>query len=851
MNRRPDRPEILLRNLSIKQKLTLLAMASSTLALLLVSAGFFAYELATFRKTMTDDLSTTAQIIGSQNSGFLTLGGTDKDIWNGLRDSPHIMAACLYKGTNIAAAPYFRDKNVTRLVPLHPGPPGWRFDFGQNQLQGFQPIRWNGETIGVVYLKSDLDALYSRFYHYLGIIVLFMLASSAVVYLFSLQLRRIITRPVFHLAQTAKTITAGKDYSLRAEKESDDELGQLMDGFNEMLEQIQRRDAALHSVNAELEKARGELELRVQERTRELQRQLAHISLLNQITYAVGARYDFDSIILVLLQQLEEHLPVDYGCVYRFDAETELLRAMVLGPKSRPIAEQLKMPATVPLDETPFRSCLAGKIIYEPDYRQSDAAFARTMASVGLLSSVTAPLMVEDRMFGLLTLLRRQADGFSHAELDFIRGLSAHVALAVRQAQLYHDLQKAYNELRQTQQTVMQQERLKALGQMASGIAHDINNALSPIVGFADLVNTREAGLSENSRRHLRHIRTAGEDIAHIVSRLRDFYRSRDEEEPLLPLNLDKVIEQVIDMTRPRWRTLPQNHGITIQMQKELEPDLPALVGIESEIREVLTNLIINAVDALPAGGVITVRTRLAKNLKIGKKSAAASHIVLEISDTGIGMDEETRSRCLEPFFSTKGHRGTGLGLSMVYGVVERHDGKIEIDSELGKGTTMRLIFPVRKVRPAEVMEFFRDEKMKSLRVLCVDDDPLLRELVKEILERDGHTVETADSGEAGVAAFRKASQNHGPFDVVLTDLGMPYMDGREVAKIIKLESPETPVVMLTGWGAFVKESAAAPSDFDGVLGKPPRLRELREMFRRVISRSSRGRKEASPAQGA
>lgn len=822
-------------------------MTSSTLALVLLSAGFFAYELVTFRKSMTDDLSATAQIIGSQSRGFLTLGGTEKDvgdIWSGLSAKPHIIAACLYQGTNIAAEPFFRNENLIRLVPLHPGPPGWEFDFGKNQLEGFEPIRLNGEYIGAIYLKSDLMVLYSRFYNYLGITILLMLASSAAVYLFSLWLQRVITGPIFHLAQTARVISTQKTYSIRAQKESNDELGQLIDGFNEMLAQIQQRDAELQDVNAELEKARGELEIRVQERTNELKRQLAHISLLNQITYAVAARYDFDGIIFVLLQQLEEHLPLDYGCVYQVDAQTETLRAMVLGPKSRPIAEQLLWPLAVPLGETPFRQCLTGEIIYEPDYRRADLTFGKKMAQIPLLSSVTAPLMVEGKVFGLLMLLRQKVDGFSPEELEFIRGLSAHVALAVRQAQLYYDLRKAYDELRQTQQTLLHQERLKALGQMASGIVHDVTNALSPIVGFAELINEKEAGLSEGSRRYLGHIQTAGEDIAHIVSRLRDFYRPRDEEEPLLPLNLDQIITQAVDMTHPRWRTQPQNHGITIEMRKELEPGLPALAGIESEIREVLTNLIINAVDALPQGGIITIRTRAAKNGDSGGKSAEDGHIILEVVDTGTGMDEETRRRCLEPFFSTKGHRGTGLGLSMVYSVVRRHEGEVEIESELTKGTTIRLTFPVRKVKRAEVLEFYRDGKPKPLHLLYIEDEPLLRELVKEILERDGHNVETADGGEAGIVGFRQAIQQGKPFDAVITNLGMPYVDGREVAKIIKQESPETPIVLLTGWGAFIKDGATAPSDFDGVLSKPPRLSRVREMLWRVIAQKRRAVKK-------
>ncbi len=836
----------MLRNFSIRQKLTLLAMSSSTLALLLVSAGFFTYELITFRKSMTDDLSATAEIIGSQSRGFLTLGGTERDvgdIWAGLSAKPHIIAACLYRGTNIAAAPFFRDKDTPRLVPLHPGPPGWQFDFGRDQLEGFEPIRLNGDYIGAIFLKSDLMTLYSRFYHYIGIMILFMLASSSVVYLFSFWLQRVITRPIFHLAETARVISTQKHYTLRAEKKTNDELGQLVDGFNEMLGQIQQRDAALHGVNAELEKARGELEIRVQERTNELKEQVKHISLLNQITYAVAERYDYDSIIFVLLQQLEEYLPVDYGCVYQFDAQTELLRAMVLGPKSRSIAGQLQWPLAVSLSETPFRECLDERIIYEPDYRRAGLPFGQKMAQAALLSSVTAPLMVEGRLFGLLILLRQKVDGFSAEEQEFIHGLSGHVALAVRQAQLYHDLRKAYDELHQTQETILKQERLKALGQMASGVVHDITNSLSPIVGFADLISEREAGLSDNSRRHLQHIRTAGEDIAHIVSHLRDFYRPRDEEEPFLPLNLGRIVEQAIDMTRPRWRAQPQNHGITIEMRKELEPGLPALAGIESEIREVLINLIINAVDALPQGGVITIRTRAANDGIGDTKSGDKGQILIEVSDSGTGMDEETRQRCLEPFFSTKGVRGTGLGLSMVYNVVRRHEGKIEIESELGKGTTIRLTFPVRKVNPTETLEYFRSEKMRPIRILYIDDEPLLRELVREMLEIDRHNVETAGGGEAGIEAFREAIQGGRPYDVVMTDLGMPYVDGREVAKIIKQESPETPVVMLTGWGAFIKGGVTAPADFDGVLSKPPRLRQVREMLRRIIARSRRAAK--------
>jgi len=444
--------------------------------------------------------------------------------------------------------------------------------------------------------------------------------------------------------------------------------------------------------------------------------------------------------------------------------------------------------------------------------------------------------MAESKLFGLLIVTRANVNGFSSGETDFLRSLSEHVSLAAHQAQLHSELERAYNELRETQLAVMQQERLKALGQMASGIAHDINNALSPVVGFADLLGRSEAGLTENGRKYLHYIKTAGEDIAQIVARLREFYRRRSQSEALFVLNLNEAAQQVIDMTRPRWRDIPQGRGLMVELETDFETGLPDLAGKESEVREALTNLILNAVDALPQGGKIVVRTRSTRRnvpALIGAKMR--THIVVEVCDTGVGMDETTRKHCLEPFFSTKGKRGTGLGLAMVYGIMERHEGEIEIESQLGKGTTVRLVFPIRKTPPEGGPAERPEPGCGRLQILCIDDEPLLRELLKEILEAEGHQVEVTDGGQAGLTSFRSARQRGNPFDVVITDLGMPYFDGRQVAKALKLESPKTPIILLTGWGAYMKEDGDAPAQVDGVLSKPPRVRELRETINRLV----------------
>jgi CheY-like chemotaxis protein len=319
------------------------------------------------------------------------------------------------------------------------------------------------------------------------------------------------------------------------------------------------------------------------------------------------------------------------------------------------------------------------------------------------------------------------------------------------------------------------------------------------------------------------------------VARLREFYRRREDRETLAELNMNDVAEQVIDMTRPRWRDIPQSGGVTIEMATDFAPHIPEMFCIESEVREAMTNLVINAVDALPKGGTITLRTRVTKGDVHNLSGAYDTHVVMEISDTGIGMNEETRKRCLEPFFSTKGRRGTGLGLAMVYGVMQRHEGNIEIDSEIGKGTTFRLVFPVRENIGNTKNGEQAGAPIKPLTILCIDDEPLLRDLLKEMLERDGHNVEVSDSGQTGIDAFRSAREIGRPFDVVITDLGMPYVDGRQVTKTIKHESPSTPVVMLTGWGAFMKEDDSAPDELDALLSKPPRSKELRETLSRLL----------------
>jgi len=290
-------------------------------------------------------------------------------------------------------------------------------------------------------------------------------------------------------------------------------------------------------------------------------------------------------------------------------------------------------------------------------------------------------------------------------------------------------------------------------------------------------------------------------------------------------VDLNLLVTQVLDLTRARWSDMPQQRGVMIHLETELLPDLPTTAGIESEIREALINLIFNAVDSMADGGKLLLRTKV----KPAGPSTPAQ-VQVEVVDTGAGMDEATRRRCLEPFFTTKGERGTGLGLAMVYGVAQRHNAEIEIESTVGKGTTMRLSFPERKasVDGLAALVSATEAMPARLRVLVIDDDPLVTKSLRDTLEADGHLVTITNGGQEGIDVFGRTAEGAEKFGVVITDLGMPYVDGRKVASAIKAASPSTPVIMLTGWGQRLVAEGDIPPHVDRVLNKPPKLRELR-----------------------
>ncbi len=397
---------------------------------------------------------------------------------------------------------------------------------------------------------------------------------------------------------------------------------------------------------------------------------------------------------------------------------------------------------------------------------------------------------------------------------------------ALRQANM--QLSAALAEIKRSHLKMIQYERLVALCQMARSIAHELNNILMPILGFSDLLLQNPETLSNRAEtvNILADIRTAAQEAAAVIRRLREFYRASDDPQTLTTLEVNALIESMLDLTQSQWSEL-QAKGTAIRVERRLE-DVPPIRGVESQLREALMHLTLNALDAMPQGGVLSFRTRV-----------DGDWVVLEIADTGVGMTEEVRRRCFEPFFTTKGPEATGMGLAVVYGIVRRHGGSVEIESAPGTGTCVHIRLP-RSERAPETAPSPPHVALPLLRVLVIDDDPWSCNVNRGYLHAEGHTVEVAESGAEGLDRFRAGS-----FDLVIVDRAMPDMSGDQVTQTIQAERPGTPVIMLTGFGEIMRESGEHPPGVALVLSKPLTGQELLSGISRVL-----GKHPASPCSG-
>ena len=379
-------------------------------------------------------------------------------------------------------------------------------------------------------------------------------------------------------------------------------------------------------------------------------------------------------------------------------------------------------------------------------------------------------------------------------------------------------LAAALNQLSEAQAQMIQQERLHALERMASGIAHDFNNALSPILAHSEWLLMKPHALEdeENLKKTLLKIHDAAMHCAEVVSRLREFYRSRDELAQFAAVDLRSVLKEVVSLTQPCWKDQALSRGHTIRVETNFAKT-PKIFGSKTELRDMLTNILLNSVDAIPQNGVIRV------NLFSEKEQ-----VCIRISDNGVGMSEEVGERCMEPFFTTKHGMGSGLGLGVVYGIAQRHDAQIEIESEIGVGTDVTVRFPA--YNPEKTPEPVLDP-VYGLKILVAEDEPAIREVLGIYLGEDAHRVEMAADGREALAKIEP-----GRFDLLITDRSMPELSGDLLAEAARMRDPKLRILLLTGFGDLMKTSSDPRPEVDAISPKPFTFDSLRRAISQAMA---------------
>ena len=377
-----------------------------------------------------------------------------------------------------------------------------------------------------------------------------------------------------------------------------------------------------------------------------------------------------------------------------------------------------------------------------------------------------------------------------------------------RRRQLEASVRRAFDELKNAQDLLIQSEKLRAIGQIAGGVAHDFNNILGIILGNIQLLKTAER--DEKALAKLARAERAALDGIETVRRIQEFTRQRSTSASEV-LNLSEMAQELVETMRPIYENQTSPSGSSIAVRVEAGEGAFA-AGSSAEIRQVLTNIFLNAVQAMPDGGEITLRT--------GREGVSSW---VSIADTGVGMSPEVRERVFEPFFTTRGVEGTGLGLSVAYGIVRRHDGSIVVESEPGKGTTVTVYLPYGRPSGSRVANDETEcEETTRARILVVDDEAPFAQVMVEMLQELGHEAVAVYNGRSALDELGKNG-----FDVVFTDLGMPGMSGREVADAAKKLAPQARVVLLTGWDDDVVRRDVEDASVDLVLTKPLKMEQL------------------------
>ncbi|MEP7028056.1 MAG: ATP-binding protein [Candidatus Eisenbacteria bacterium] len=548
-------------------------------------------------------------------------------------------------------------------------------------------------------------------------------------------------------------------------------------------------------------------------------RQRRRLAALLDISRIVASSLDPTTIFEIVADKMSDLVGATEVTIFMLDESQQTLRPMVARVEAPYHEDVMRMVLKVGEGITGVVAQTGiGEIIGHAEI-DPRAAFVSGTPQDEITSLVCVPFSVRDRVAGVITLSRNGINQFLPEDFEIVTIFAGHCSVAIANARLYADLRGAFEELHATQTQLVQSAKLNALGEMASGVAHDFNNLLAAILGRTQLLLSRAT--EPELRRSLELIEQTAQDGAQTVRRIQEFTRVRldavfDE------VDLNRILLDVVELTRPSWQSQAKARGVAIEVEPALDSKLP-VAGNASELREVFTNLVLNAVDAMPEGGTLRLTT-----------CDDVDRVIVEVADTGHGMPAETQARCFDPFFTTKTVKGTGLGLSVAYGIVSRHQGTISVESNAGRGTTFRLTFPVKCTESAPSASAGELSETGSFRVLVVDDEKEVLAVLGEVLEALGQKVTTAQGGVEGMARLREARTAGNVPEIVFTDLGMPGVSGWEIADETKARYPGAYVVLVTGWGVQIDPEGARSRGIDFLLGKPFTVEDVEATLHKI-----------------
>jgi PAS domain S-box-containing protein len=803
--KRPD-------SLSIRTKLTLMVMATTCVAVLvsLVSVGI--WDDVRFRDRLCSEAKTLAAIVAHHSTAALS-SGQPRSVQESLRAlglDPHLGAATIFDAQGRLFARYQR-----------PGwtlpPPGVQLEesakFHPDYLEVFLGVRMQGQRLGTVALQSDLDELSERRRHAteMGSFVLALAASVG--FVLARRLQRFISRPILQLSETSRVVAAEQSYHLRVPKHAHDELGQLIDGFNDMLAEIEARDAALHQ-------ARAELEERVAERTRELFE--ANTRLQTEVDAHKGAREGSEE----LRRELEgayEHLQRE--AEERAGVQEALRRSEERFSKafrSSPVALAIlthKSRAFVDVNDrfAEFVGCGRERIIGSTMFSLALWSVPETRARIEQLLADGHPL--HDWQCKIMG-----SDGQTRAArlsaVTFMLGTEQCVLLMTEDISEHVNLE---SQLRQAQ-------KMDAIGQLASGLAHDFNNLLTIIQGYAQVIAAMPStqGMVRGS---LEKVVGACQRGAQLTRQLLTFSRKQVAQPKVLDLN--QVVDNLTHMLRPLL-------GEHVQLKWTPSPTEPLIEGDAGMLEQVLVNLAVNARDAMPKGGDLILGAFECEidesYVQYRPQAKPGRFVCLQVSDSGCGMDQQTLERIFEPFFTTKSlGKGTGLGLATVYGIVKQHRGWIEVASQPGVGTTFKIFLPTthaQKPQP-ETPNTELIPRGGQETILVVEDEPALRELETTILRNLGYEVLEASHGREALAIWHRLESKPA---LLLTDIMMPEgINGLELADRLRTDLPHLKVVYTSGYSPELFGGKVNLHNRSNFLPKPFHPQVLARTVRRCL----------------